>query len=179
MTNKGLHPARPAKSINTLFNRYAWIHTYPFLKKYRSPLIEVAASNTRSRLHCSFRGFGWRSGCSSVGSSGSGSGIGGGCSGSFVGSGVRVPLRQILSQPITQHKSVHTHNIIQSLLIIHIGLHILANISSLFLSQSGIFGPRSMARRPDHLSHDLMALLIINRHTHSETLDKCASIKWE
>lgn len=67
---------------------------YPFLKKKRSPLIEVAASNTSSRLHCSSLGFGRGSSGSSVGSSGSGpgSGPGGGLGfGAVVGTGVRLP----------------------------------------------------------------------------------------
>lgn len=63
---------------------------YPFLKKYRSPRMEVAASNTSERLHCSFRGLD-RSGLgSSVGSSGSGSGGGLGF-GAVVGACVRLP----------------------------------------------------------------------------------------
>lgn len=67
---------------------------YPFLKKYRSPLTDVAASNTRSRLHCSSRGLGRGSG-PSVGSSGSGSGSGPGGGfgfGAVVGTGVRLPV---------------------------------------------------------------------------------------
>lgn len=69
----------------------AYNQRYPVLKKYRSPLIEVAASNTRLWLHCSSLGlstFG-----SSVGSgSGSGSGTGGGFGfGAVVGCGLRLP----------------------------------------------------------------------------------------
>lgn len=44
---------------------------YPFLKKYKSFLMDVAASNTRLLLHCSPPGLGRGSG-PSVGSSGSG-----------------------------------------------------------------------------------------------------------
>lgn len=65
---------------------------YPFLKKYRSPLIEVAASNTRLRLHCSSLGLGRSGFGSSVGSSGSGTGGGLGF-GAVVGSVVRLPER--------------------------------------------------------------------------------------
>lgn len=61
--------------------------------------MEVAASNTSSRLHCSSRGLGRGSGFgSSVGSSGSGpgSGPGGGLGfGAVVGTGVRLPERWI------------------------------------------------------------------------------------
>lgn len=64
------------------------LEMYPFLKKYRSPLMEVAASNTRSRLHRSAPGFGR----SASGSSGSGSGGGLGF-GAVVGPDVRLPER--------------------------------------------------------------------------------------
>lgn len=64
---------------------------YPFLKKYNSLLMEVAASKTSSLLHCSSRGLGRGSGSgSSVGSSGSGCGGGLGLD---VGVGVRLPGR--------------------------------------------------------------------------------------
>lgn len=73
------------------------LQLYPFLKKYSSPLMEVAASNTSPRLHCSSLGLGRGPALgSSVGSSssGSGSGPGGGLGfGSFVGTGVRLPER--------------------------------------------------------------------------------------
>lgn len=55
--------------------------------------MEVAASNTSARLHCSSRGLGRGSG-PSVGSSGSGSGSGRGVGfgfGAVVGTGVRLP----------------------------------------------------------------------------------------
>lgn len=52
--------------------------------------MEVAASNTSPRLHCSSLGFVRGS---SVGSSGSGSGSGAGCVGFAVGCGLRLPKR--------------------------------------------------------------------------------------
>lgn len=55
--------------------RPSHIKTYPFLKKYKSPLMDVAASNTRSLLHRSPPGLGWP-GFGSSGSSGSGAGGG-------------------------------------------------------------------------------------------------------
>lgn len=59
--------------------------------------MEVAASNTSPRLHCSSRGLGCGSESGfSVGSSGSGSGFGPGGGfgfGSVVGTGVRLPGR--------------------------------------------------------------------------------------
>lgn len=83
---------------------------YPFLKKYRSPLIEVAASNTRLRLHCSSLGLGRSGFGSSVGSSGSGSGGGLGF-GAVVGSAVRLPERL--------EKSKVTHECLQSSVFNH------------------------------------------------------------
>lgn len=59
--------------------------------------MEVAASNTSERLHCSFRGFD-RSGLgSSVGSSGSGSGGGSGF-GAVVGACVRLPESEVTTR---------------------------------------------------------------------------------
>lgn len=84
-------------SLISNINNHNTFETHPFLKKNRSPLMEVAASNTRLRLHCSSLGLGrgpWFG--SSVGSSGSGAGSGDGLGfGRDVGAGVRLPERWI------------------------------------------------------------------------------------
>lgn len=81
---------------------------YPLLKKYRSFLMEVAASNTRLRLHFSPLGLvtGSDVGSGSSGSSGSGSGSGTG-GGLGLGLGVRLPVEMEMTMRCV---SVHDYH---------------------------------------------------------------------